>query len=503
MKRIIQTRAITLPLLAVLALVCLSSLGCNNDPEEKSEIEIPPYGTPEHYGYLPQTSTARNPYLNNEIERIEKENGLPKQLTDIDRFGPDGGGAGFLVPELKILFGNSSLGPKYEPILRSAEKLYPKKDFKFDSPEHLDQAIEFRKRYDTERQASRKIADRNDFRLHANLLLGMFAELKFIDVVWTCAYLEAFQAAEALYKDNDPDEAIVAVAYMLRWATLLGNEPHLVARLEAAYLRTEALHILIAILHSKNANADTFQKAYTVVMKHINLWPDESDALRGERAVGMHTYEVARNSDLNSLLEPDEYAALAEAVGTDNLDRYIYNNINTDELFYLNAMRRIIDSISLPYHERQYLFTTIEDELNQVTIEEVDKKGKKRDRTVLADKILLPNIEQSQIIIAEDRANWEALALAIATALNLPNKPSFETNPLTGKLYQVVALDDSVAVYNIVPIDENRSTSIQIPIPKSIRPLLDTDSSAQPGNDVVPNPESPMVPQPGDPIRSR
>ena|GEM_PF-1360794 len=497
MKHILPSPAIIVPLFAILTIGCLLPLGCGKDTDEnKPQVNVPPYGTPEHYGYLLKTQTARNPYLIKELDRIEEEEALPEDLTDTQTYGSDGGGAKFMVPELSRLFTKTDR----DRVLREAENLYPKeKDFKFDSPDHLQRMLKFLDYHNTTREAARKIADRDDFRLHANLLQGMFAELAFVDVVWICAYLEAYQAAESLYVRNDPEKALEAAAYMLRWATFLGNEPHLITRLEAAYLRTEAMHVIIAALHSNNASADTFQNAYTIVMKHINLWPDEQKIWRGERAVGMHTYEVARNSDLGSLLEPKEYTELAETVGAENLDLYIYSNINTDELFYLNAMRRIIDAAALPFHERKYLFATIEDELNQPTIEKEDQQGKKRDRTVLADKLLLPGIEQSQKIIAEDQANWEALARVIAEILHLPNKPKFETNPLTGKLYQVVPLDDSVAAYNIVPLDQNRSTSIKIPIPKSIRPAIDEEKTTPPETETVPRPDIPAVPQPGVP----
>lgn len=485
MNRIIHSAVITVPLLAILIITCAIPIGCNRDGANSgnSNVEIPPYGTPEHYGYLLRTRTTRNKHLQEELSRIEGEGemGMPDQLTDTEKLGPDGGGDGIAAAEIANLFPPQALGA----ILRSASEMFPEKGFEFASPEHLSRAIEFRERYDTTRKAARKIADLENFRLHVNLLQGMFADLTFIDVAWTCAYLEAYYAAEALYVRHDPDDALEAVAYMLRWATFLGNEPHQVTRLEAAYLRTEAMKVLLATLESKYASPKMFRRANKIVFEHLKRWPDESIPWRGERAIGLHTYEVARQGDLNSLLEPDEFIALAETLGTDNLDQYIYSNINTDELFYLSAMRRLIAGMARPYFERKFLFSTFEDELDQ---------GDKRKHAALAANILLKGLERSHAVIAEDRANWEAIALALAVA-NYQEPPPYKTNPRTGNQYLVTKYDDSVTVDNIAPIDQDLTTSISIPIPQPASPAPHGDVVPQPTDATVPRAESSTMPR--------
>jgi hypothetical protein len=267
---------------------------------------------------------------------------------------------------------------------------------------------------------------------------GYSDELPLVDVFWICGRLEAFLAAESL-ADDKPAEAIEAVEQILQLARVMAAEKNVTARLQAAFLRTEALTVLQSIAKHKQITLPDIQRMHGAIREQLADWAPDSHAWIGDRALGMCAYELARTGQLSSILTADEMLSFKDEAILFQLSAAAVRQINDDEAYYLDAMRRIIDSCDQPYHTRRAVFDQIREDLH--------KKRNTPDFPVVAGRLLLPDIEKGHVIQARDRANCEAWALATALASGL-EPPTFETNPLTGKPYRILG-ENMISVYDI------------------------------------------------------
>ena len=90
-------------------------------------------------------------------------------------------------------------------------------------------------------------------------------------------------------------------------------------------------------------------------------------------------------------------------------------------------MRKIIASCELPYYQR----ASVADEI----LAEAAEKKDSPDYPLVADRLLLPDINHGLRMQAEDRAAAESWAIGLEAALARPI--SYQVNPLTGKKYRI------------------------------------------------------------------
>ena len=437
--------------LFVLTLLCLTAAGCRQRDGSPSAERL----DVAEYGALPGLKATPNSELRDELDRIIEEGGTPEQLSEIEIPA-----AGNVAAELLDLFPKERVGA----ILEQSERLFPPGRFEF-NPAQLQRANDFRKQYDASRLRARAALKRPQCDFDIEFTAGFLAEMEFIPVVRICARLEAFRAAESLAADK-PIGAVESLRAMLRLAQRLGAEPHIEARLQAAFLRTEAFGVLQAIVLDDNIASSHLVQLQETVEEHLSDWPHDADAWIGDRAMGLHAYEMVRDGNLTGLLTVRELDLFAKEGDIGDLSDAAKRNVDHDELYYLKTMRKIIDSCSRPYCQRLSLLRSIREELQQM-------RGSS-DFPAVAARLLLADVEKGHAMQAQDRANWEAWALALAGATGRTSPP-FETNPLTGENYLQTKQGEFIIVENFGSGVDGDHPSIMVPCPDAKAADQDAD----------------------------
>ncbi|MBN2476558.1 MAG: hypothetical protein JXB62_18230 [Pirellulales bacterium] len=409
----------------ILALLfCLPIAGCGRHSEEATPAQL----APEDYGRLPALKNSSSPKLREELDRIVEQGGTPEQLSEATIADAEN-----VAAELRDLFP----ADKVASILLESQKIFPTGQFEF-NPLQLQKAIGFRKKYESEQLRARQALKRPRCRLDIDFMSGFLADLTIVDVLRICGRLEAFQAAEAL-ADDKPHEAIDSLEAMLLWAAHLAAEKHSQARAQGAFARTEAFVVLQATARHEKTTRAGLVRLYEAVQRQLKQWPNDADAVVGDRALGMHAYEMIRDGNLVALLTDEEIEEFSKEAKIDDFIAATKRNADRDELYYLQTMRQIIESCRQPYYARLELFDAVRDELEQ-------KKNLSEFPTVAA-RLLLPEVRKAQAMQAQDRANWEAWAVALAAATGRQPLP-FAVSPLTGRKYACQRDGDFIVVGN-------------------------------------------------------
>ena len=410
---------------------------------DRRDAKEPAAATAESFGSLPGLRETPDAELQGELARIVEEGGTPQQLAHIE-----------LAPEKNVAVGLARLflPTRVAATFEQSSDIFPQGRFAF-NPVRLQKAIEFRRKYEGQQKRARKALERPECRFDIRYQAGFEADLGFIDVVRTCARLEAFGAAESL-ADDDPDAAIEAIKYMLRMAACLAAEKHVTCRLEAAFLRIEALAVIEAAVEHPDITREHLQKLHALVDGQLTAWPADADAWIGDRALGMHAYELVRAGRLADLLTPAEIRQFSEEDILEELPAAARRTVNADELYYLRTMRRIIDACSRPYYARAEMFERIRQDLQE--------KRNAPDFPVVAARLLLIDVEKGQAIQARDRALCEAWALALALAAGR-DRPDYRLNPVSGEPYEVDRRQGVVTVSDVLPGDAPDDPTVLVP----------------------------------------
>ena len=390
------------------------------------------------YGQLPGLTGTPHPKLRDELAQIVAEGGTPELLCE-EAQGQIADDAQNVAAGLAGLFGNW----KIASILDISGEIFPVGQFTF-SPTRLEKAIRFRKTYEVQRQRVRDALGRPDCNFGIQYQAGFAADLRFIDTVRISVRLEAFQAAESL-ADADLGAAIDSLGFMLRLVACLAAEKHATARLEAAFARTEALAVLQSIVEHPQVSHPKITRQQvarlcTLIHDQLTVWPPDADAWIGDRALGMHAYEMVRVGNLMHLVTEEEFGRFRDEDILAELPAAAQRTVNQDELYYLDAMRKIIEACNQPYYKRIAVFEAIRKDLHE--------RRNSHDFPVVAGRLLLPDIEKGHRIQARDRANCEAWALALALAAER-KPPPYKINPLTGSKYEIVRQEGVIAVWDI------------------------------------------------------
>jgi hypothetical protein len=400
------------------------------------------------YGALPGMRASHLPGLRDELARLESEQATAAQLADHEPTIPTALGA---APQTTV----ASLRAIVDPaLLRSLSKelddIYPVGPFVFSS-DGLQAAIQLKDRYDVHRQEIHRAIANLDGGYGIHLSHGLAADTSSIDVVTIGHRLDAIMAAELLYRD-DLRGATKILREMVLAVESLANEKHIVPRIAAVHRRGEALRVLEAIATHPLATLETHQRLGTLIEDQLVGWPADQFAWIGDRAIGMHTYELVRDGYLLSIHSGDEQAKLRREVGLKRLATQVANNLDQDELFYLQAMRRTIALCDRPYYRRERAFREIGRQLDSL-----------RDSLaypLVADLILWKDVQEGHRLQALDRARCEAWSVALAASGGTPSPP-YDVNPLTGTRYIIDLRSDRVIVDGIDP--DNGASSITIP----------------------------------------
>jgi len=423
----------------LVVVVVFSAGGCRDQDAEDAPGRL----SAERFGTLPGLRETPHPELQAELARIVEEEGTPQQLARRD-VAPEENAAA----ELARLFLPTRVAATFE----QSGEIFPQGRFAF-NPVRLQRAIEFLEKYRGQHKRAREALARPECHFGIRYQAGFEADLGFIDVVRCCARLEAFAAAEALDHD-DPDAAAEAFAYMLRLAACLAAEKHVTCRLEGAFLRAEALAVLESLVEHPDVTRVHLERLCARLDEQLTDWTADAEAWIGDRALGMHAYELVRAGRLEDLLTPKEIAQFAEEGILKELPAAAQRTVNQDELYYLRTIRQIIDGCARPYYTRAELFEGIRLDLHE--------KRNSPEFPVVAARLLLVDIEKGQAIQAQDRAACEAWALALALASG-GQQPDYRINPLSGEPYQVERQQGVITVWGVLPGDAAGDPTVLVP----------------------------------------
>jgi len=394
-------------------MVALSGVsgGCDRGrgPEETGQL------LPEDFGDLAPLKEIPNAKLRDELARIEEEGGTPELLSRPP-----------MADEVNVAAGLRKLFPEDQvaSIREKSEQIFPAGRFEF-NPIQLQRAINFRRKYEQQRLAAREALKRPECDFGIPFTHGFLVELKFVPVVHICADLEAYRAAESL-SEGKLEEATESLGSMLRLASCLGAEKCVHTRLHAAQIRTKAFGVLQAIVKHPAIARKHLERLCDMVDDQLKSWPDDARAWIGERSSGLHFYAMVAAGLLEHLLTEEEKVRFDTQGELADFAATAKRIVEKDALYYMQTMRKIIESCSRPYCLREDLFDEIREQLQQ--------KRNSPDFPLVAARLLLSDVQRQHALQAQDRANWEGWALALALATGRP-LPPYEINPLTGKEY--------------------------------------------------------------------
>ncbi len=406
--------------------------GCNRGGDSGA----PDPASLSQYAALAGLRASDNPELQTEWAIVVEQNGTPEQLAAEVASQQAGQSDSDVTSQLAALIDPGRLGALLDQAARLWPPIWPA-----DDPVLLGRMARFRQGNDRLRMQVRRILSDTTAPLPVRFDLGFAADLSFVDVLRLAARLEALYALERLV-ENDLPPAVAAWQQMMDIARRLAAVKHPVARLEGAYVRAEALELLERLVTWPDLEDPLVDRAALahfcrVVSNDLENWPDDAGAWIGDRALGLHAYELVREGRAAALLTEKDRQGLAEQRLLVKFSAIAQRGVDADELFYLKTMRKIIESSSRPYSERRALFADLRQELH--------RRRNDPDFPIVAGRLLLPDIEKGHIEQARDRARMEAWALALAAGAGL-SPPEFDANPLSGEPYEVTREDGAVHV---------------------------------------------------------
>ncbi|WP_460165027.1 hypothetical protein [Thermostilla marina] len=414
------------------------AIGCRPpEPEEP-----PPKPLVETLGELPGIRHSPDLRLREELARIIEEQGTPEQL--MPELPP---------PEENVAAVFDDLFPKFRipAIWAQTEELLPGSDFRFPTGS-ADEAHRLIARYADQRKAVREALDRPQCVFPIRYTAGYGDELVFLDAASIAARLELFAAVEALAADQ-PGEAFDDLSVVLQIAAYLSQPPHPITRVRSAILRAEALSGMQALFAHPKTDPALAERLYRRLLADVRNWPSDAAAWIGERALGLHAFEVVRQGRLFDLLTEAEVRHFAELGTLEDVPRLAMERADMDEWFYLQAMRKVIDSAELPYARRNEVIRSIEESLNA--------KRDTPEYPLVSGFLLLPPLREEVRLQCRDRALCEGWLLALERALGHADGAQ-RTNPMTGQPFLLERPPGWISVQLIDP-DHEAVLKIEVP----------------------------------------
>jgi len=399
----------------------LAAPGCgSSDPEQLNEETL------EALSELPGATQAVSQALRDELARIREERGLPTQLS---RKVPEANNLSLILTKL------FSAEPLPELVAR-VDEAFPAGRFTF-PPIALEKAIRLRSTYDAQLVAIADALKSEQREFVVDYRKGFFADRSFVDACRIAVTLESYRAAEQLV-ENRVAEAIPSLRMMFDLTQRLAALKHVESRLEAVELRRRSFLVLQAIVDHPQFSADLLPVIRPLVAEQLTDWPYDGETWIGDRAIGLHAYELVRRGELLQLLTAEELAKFGDEGTLDDLQNAARRFVDQDELYYVQTMRTLIDACQQPYAERGKIFVEIKQAQNALRSEP--------DFPLVAARVFLPNIEVAQQMQAEDRALVEVWSLALSLAAGNPRQGE-PLDPVSGKPYHVSLESHRVTVW--------------------------------------------------------
>lgn len=431
-----------------LVIVCMLALACNGCAKHRT-AKVKELEAVQQLGSLPLLRQTHDPRLKAELARIVAEKATPELLASQD-IKSSTSETLLSAEQLAIKLSQLVTPVELQAALRQLDKIYPAGKFQF-GPVRLRQALQLESQFAQQRREYIDLFTQPNFRFRVNWLRGLLADLSFIEHAELCHRLLAIGVADSLAA-GQPSEAVLPLRQMLDIDCKLAEVENVAARMAAVDLHAEALRVLESVLQHPRSSVDMATVFFAVVQDQLQNWPPDQRAWIGDRALGLHTYEMVRDGRLLSILSEAEIRELKKKQQYVAFVKAVTESVDADERFYLAAMRELIAACDRPFYQRSANYNDFHEKLDEV-----------RDTPrfpLFAAKILFPGIESSQREQALDRAGFEAWSLALATMLGKTAQPK-QVNPLTGEPFKIERTEQAIEVSAIDP--DNPEYRIQLP----------------------------------------
>jgi hypothetical protein len=420
--------------LAALA-ICL---GC-------SRQELPPTELAD----LPRLRQTHHGELRAELARLQAERATPELLEADERSAAGGQATDPDDPcaDLNAVVSASEL----KRLLQRIERYYPPDAFAWD-PVRLEKARATRSAHSHQRDAYRAALENADFKILISLSQGLLADLTAQDHARLAHRLEALDVAEIL-ATGPVSSAMLSLRRMLAIDTALATVAHVSTRLLAAHLRRETLAIVAALVQHPSCTREVRQELLALLEDQLARWTPDRHAWMGDRALGLHTFELVREGQLLSVLTEEEIMRLQRRGDLEAFVDAVMESLDEDQWFYLKTMRRVIEACQDPYFQRITLLNELNAELQQ--LENTPRFP------LFSATVLLPDLAAVQREQAADRARCEAWVVALRAAVGATADASL-INPVTGEGYAL--RQDARQVVVEAPADATDLTEVLIPL---------------------------------------
>jgi hypothetical protein len=402
------------------------------------------------YSNLELTNGTRHQALHDELERVKTENGFPLTMTS-QRVNTEQGLLAWKKPGAKpipdadnfvVAILTAIPVDRRARLQRQLERSYPDGALRL-STLQLEHIHDVLADWQTERNAIQNALklQRSDFGVSYSQ--GLLADLNSVNVVMMAHRLLAEEAINAAY-GGDLQAATLALPNLFRISAALAAESNLTMRIAAARLRQDGLRIVEFIAHHPDVQEFHIGAMQSLISNQLQSWTEDAEAWRGERAIGLHAYEMVRDGQILSLLTTEESKQVLEQ-GPQRFGRAIQKNLDEDELFYLRTMRKVIEICRDPYFKRLKSLTDLGAEL--------ESRRKGSNQAFVADLLLKKDLQWGQRQQAVDRAAMEAWLIALSSSKGVILKQQ-PVNPLTGRAYRIVEEGSRIEVYDVNLTDE-------------------------------------------------
>ena len=319
------------------ALICAATLlvllGCN--PRRPKKFSSPE--DMERYASLPFASATHNAELRAELARVVAEGGTPAQLGGLaGSTDPPADGQ----PDHSIVVALTEIFPAdtRDLLVERLRSVYPDARFQF-APLARGTARDLLQAADERRGKFQRLMLTASLRPSYPHALGIGADVNYLTAVEAGNRLTGIYIAELLETNRVP-QAMESLNAMFRVAEWLSQEKHPLPRIAGARQRAAALVVLGAIARHPHASPEIRGQLQELLTRQLSHWPTDADAWIGERAEGLHMYELIRDGYLLSVLPFENLRRLREEIGVDKLGQVVADHLDADELFFSATMRK-------------------------------------------------------------------------------------------------------------------------------------------------------------------
>lgn len=386
--------------LGCLAMIVLVGCGQRSTPD--------PYGpgaSPAEFSQLKLSQTVNDPRVKNELDRLEAEKSLPSQIAQSYRSQTEETSGEQIFNFLRGTDANT-----VEQALTDSAHWWnprsPGRDLLVAS-----QGQDFLAAWDAQRKAGRNVLLQPKAHFPVDFESGILADPSWTSTIHCLARAELLEAARQA-SQNNMSEALTAAAYALAYADQLNQVPTLPARNSAVAIREETLITLRALLRHPQFSASQLRTLETVLKQTMQRWPNDTDLWKADRATGLHFLEMIRAGLLASLLTREEYDAMMASGEFAKLSSSITRNLTTDQAFYLDAMKDIVEAADKPYYQRADGLGAITDALNMAQMTS--------NYPTVSGDFLLSGMHAQQAQLSKDKSRMTIWLAAVQAANGHP-----------------------------------------------------------------------------------